>query len=153
MPGNVSADWRPYSDGSWVPTDAGWSYSSADPWGWACYHYGRWGFAADLGWFWTPGYVWSPAWVSWRRSNGYVAWSPLPPPRYRARGAWPGWVAVPEQHFAHPIRRYVVPRRDVPRIVRGGRPSHPSEWAPLRGAYGRRARPVDRSRRGREHRR
>ena len=32
-----------------------------------------------MGWYWVPGRVWAPAWVSWRRSNDYVGWAPLPP--------------------------------------------------------------------------
>src|SRR3990170_33610 len=30
-------------------------------------------------WFWVPGSRWAPAWVSWRSSNDYLAWAPLPP--------------------------------------------------------------------------
>ena len=46
---------------------------------WAVYHYGRWAFEPQMGWYWVPGRVWAPAWVSWRRSNDYVGWAPLPP--------------------------------------------------------------------------
>ncbi len=138
VPDGVGADWRPYLEGRWVPTGAGWSFSSTAPWGWAVYHYGRWGYQPDIGWYWTPGFVWSPGWVSWRHGPGYVSWSPLPPSRYHPRGAWPGWVAVPEPHFAHPIRTHALPRESTHRVVNSSRPGHPSEWAPLRGAYGRR---------------
>src|SRR5205085_9266930 len=32
---NVSdPSWRPYTNGRWVYTDAGWTFVSADPWGW-----------------------------------------------------------------------------------------------------------------------
>jgi hypothetical protein len=51
-------------------------------WGWATYHYGRWGFKEDIGWYWVPGTVWAPAWVSWRKSPKHVAWAPLPPGRH-----------------------------------------------------------------------
>ncbi len=30
-------------------------------------------------WIWVPGYEWAPAWVSWRSSDDYVGWAPLPP--------------------------------------------------------------------------
>jgi hypothetical protein len=52
---------------------------SDEPFGWATYHYGRWGHDKDLGWFWVPDKHWAPAWVYWRRSRGHVAWAPLPP--------------------------------------------------------------------------
>jgi hypothetical protein len=31
IPGRVAADWRPYSDGYWQDTDAGWYWSSEEP--------------------------------------------------------------------------------------------------------------------------
>src|SRR5918911_1339955 len=58
VPAGVAADWRPYYDGHWVLTDWGWTFVSDDPWAWAGYHYGRWGFAVGLGWYWIPGSVW-----------------------------------------------------------------------------------------------
>jgi hypothetical protein len=48
-------------------------------WGWAPFHYGRWGWDRNLGWFWLPGTVWGPGWVTWRSSNLYIGWAPLPP--------------------------------------------------------------------------
>src|SRR4051812_41770321 len=72
-------DWRPYSDGYWAYTDAGWTWVSYEDFGWAAYHYGRWLRIHDRGWFWVPGYEWSPAWVSWRTGGNYVGWAPLPP--------------------------------------------------------------------------
>jgi hypothetical protein len=78
-PNGVSEDWRPYTDGHWVYTDAGWTFVSDEPWGWATYHYGRWVQLADVGWSWVPDTEWAPAWVSWRRSDKYVGWAPLPP--------------------------------------------------------------------------
>jgi len=48
-------------------------------WGWAPFHYGRWGWDRNLGWFWVPGTVWGPGWVTWRSSNLYIGWAPLPP--------------------------------------------------------------------------
>ena len=75
----VEEGWRPYTNGSWIYTDAGWTWSSDEEWGWATDHYGRWMSTRDYGWLWVPGYEWAPAWVSWRTSDDYVGWAPLPP--------------------------------------------------------------------------
>jgi hypothetical protein len=74
-----SLNWRPYTNGRWVYTDAGWTWISEEPFGWATYHYGRWTRLRGIGWVWIPGDEWAPAWVSWRTSNDYVGWAPLPP--------------------------------------------------------------------------
>jgi hypothetical protein len=79
QPRDVDRDWRPYSDGRWLYTDAGWTWDSDEPYGWAVYHYGRWARIDHVGWVWVPGTEWGPAWVSWRRSPRYVGWAPLPP--------------------------------------------------------------------------
>ena len=79
QPGDVQDDWRPYSDGRWVYTDAGWTWDSEEPYGWAVYHYGRWANVENVGWVWVPGTEWGPGWVSWRHSPRYVGWAPLPP--------------------------------------------------------------------------
>lgn len=78
---SVASDpaWRPYCDqGHWIYTDSGWSWQSDYPWGNIAFHYGRW-YRGDLGWVWVPGYDWAPAWVSWRRTDRYCGWAPLPP--------------------------------------------------------------------------
>src|SRR5947207_1432920 len=74
-----NSDWRPYADGYWAYTDAGWTWVSYEDFGWATYHYGRWTNLVDYGWVWVPGYEWGPAWVSWRTGGDYVGWAPLPP--------------------------------------------------------------------------
>jgi len=74
-----SRKWRPYTNGRWVYTDAGWTWVSEEPFGWATYHYGRWTRLRQIGWVWVPGDEWAPAWVSWRKSDDYVGWAPLPP--------------------------------------------------------------------------
>jgi hypothetical protein len=79
QPNDVDSDWRPYSDGRWVYTDAGWTWDSDEPFGWAVYHYGRWANLENAGWTWIPGTEWGPGWVSWRHSERYVGWAPLPP--------------------------------------------------------------------------
>ena len=80
VPIDVDTNWRPYTVGRWAHTHRyGWMWVSSEPFGWATYHYGRWGFSNRVGWFWVPGNRWAPAWVSWRSSNDYLAWAPLPP--------------------------------------------------------------------------
>ena len=108
VPQSVGPAWRPYTVGRWVFTDRyGWMWSSNEPFGWATYHYGRWGFSNRVGWFWVPGNRWAPAWVSWRKSNDYLAWAPLPPAydegvsiEFNARGV-PDyyWQVVPNRDF------------------------------------------------------
>jgi len=71
--------WRPYTLGHWAYTDDGWTWMSDEPFGWITYHYGRWMRTHTLGWVWTPGDQWAPAWVSWRYGNDFVGWAPLPP--------------------------------------------------------------------------
>jgi len=78
--------WRPYTDGGWVYTDYGWTWRSNEPFGWATYHYGRWTRLPRLGWLWVPGTEWGPAWVSWRRSDDYIGWAPLPPAAWSSTG-------------------------------------------------------------------
>jgi hypothetical protein len=72
------SSWRPYTEGSWIYTDAGWTRQSDEDFGWATYHYGRW-TRIEGQWLWVPGDVWAPAWVSWRADDEYVGWAPLPP--------------------------------------------------------------------------
>ena len=80
QPREVDADFRPYYDGHWVNTDRyGWYWVSDEDWGDIVYHYGRWVYDPDDGWLWIPGYVWAPAWVSWREGEGSTGWFPMPP--------------------------------------------------------------------------
>ena len=106
-PRHVSYQWRPYWDGRWAWTTAGWTWVSDEPWGWATYHYGRWAIIDGVGWVWLPGRVWAPAWVAWRWGGGYAGWCPLGPrgvvyvqPRR--------WVFVESPHFLAPVRHHVV---------------------------------------------
>ena len=72
--------WQPYSNrGHWVYTDAGWYWMSDYSWGWAAFHYGRWFHHERFGWCWTPDTVWGPSWVTWRYTDDYCGWAPLPP--------------------------------------------------------------------------
>ena len=88
-PNKVAEDWRPYTDGRWVPTDDGNVFESEEPWGWATYHYGNWMPTENNGWVWVPGRTWYPSTVEWRTSpenepvdTSYVGWAPTPPPNY-----------------------------------------------------------------------
>jgi hypothetical protein len=84
------AQWRPYGDGFWVPTDLyGWVWVSAEPFGWATYHYGQWFYDQFQGWVWLPGVDWAPAWVDWRATDTYVGWAPTAP-RGASSSAVPG---------------------------------------------------------------
>jgi len=77
---DAGPDFEPYStQGHWLLTDYGWTWMSDYSWGWAPFHYGRWDYDQNFGWFWVPGNEWGPAWVSWRRAEGYYGWAPLEP--------------------------------------------------------------------------
>jgi hypothetical protein len=70
----------PYlTNGFWVMTNYGWTWVSEYDWGWATFHYGRWDYNGSYGWFWVPEIEWGPAWVTWRKSDGYYGWAPMRP--------------------------------------------------------------------------
>lgn len=76
----INHSWKPYCDrGRWIYTDCGWYWHSDYSWGWAPFHYGRWYAHPRHGWVWTPDTTWGPAWVTWRYSDDYCGWAPLPP--------------------------------------------------------------------------
>jgi hypothetical protein len=119
----TARDWRPYTEGRWAYSDAGWTWISDEPFGWATYHYGRWVRLRRIGWVWVPGREWAPAWVSWRTSKDYVGWAPLPPEaRFDRRSGIHNWAdnyydIGPDQYAfvssndfgAEHVRRSVVP--------------------------------------------
>jgi uncharacterized protein DUF6600 len=111
-----SRSWRPYTDGRWVYTDAGCTWISEEPFGWATYHYGRWTRLRGIGWVWVPGNQWAPAWVSWRKSNDYVGWAPLPPEaRFDQRTGIHNWSdnyydIGPDQYCFVASREFGAPR-------------------------------------------
>ncbi|QYE35447.1 hypothetical protein KZX46_05580 [Polymorphobacter sp. PAMC 29334] len=76
---NVNRDWRPYTIGHWEQGAYGQTWRSDEPFGWAVFHFGRWGFDPAIGWIWTPDTVWGPGWVAWRDSDDVTGWAPLPP--------------------------------------------------------------------------
>jgi uncharacterized protein DUF6600/FecR-like protein len=94
-PQGVAADWTPYSTGYWSYVDPwGWSWVDSSPWGFAPYHYGRWGHRGDR-WFWVPPgrnehSVYAPALVAFvggtelgvaigAQNRNPVGWFPLGP--------------------------------------------------------------------------
>src|ERR1041385_9040583 len=64
----------PYSNGYWKYTDYGMVWVSADPFGWATDHYGRWVYQNR--WVWAPDLTWGPAWVNFRVGDGWIGWAP-----------------------------------------------------------------------------
>ncbi|MCF7734538.1 MAG: hypothetical protein K9N23_22835, partial [Akkermansiaceae bacterium] len=114
--------WRPYWDGRWVCSNSGWTWMSDEPFGWACYHYGRWALLRGQGWVWIPGDQWAPAWVCWRESGSHIGWAPLPPETMGWRdctwgntvetsfGIGSSWFTfVATTSFSSPIRRHCLP--------------------------------------------
>jgi hypothetical protein len=128
--------WQPYCDhGHWVYTDCGWYWSSDYSWGWAPFHYGRWFQHSRWGWCWTPDTVWGPSWVTWRYSDSYCGWAPLPPRAVYREGvgffyngvavsvgfdfglSWNCFAFVPIGHFCDPHpRRYCAAPAQVTQI-------------------------------------
>ena len=118
-----SRSWRPYTNGRWIYTDAGWTWISEEPFGWATYHYGRWTRLRNIGWIWVPGDEWAPAWVSWRKSNDYVGWAPLPPEaRFDRRAGIHNWAdnyydIGPDQYCFVPTNQFGARRVETARNV------------------------------------
>jgi len=106
-PGHVARDWRPYCNGNWQRTDAGWYWVSDEPWAWATYHYGRWNYTDQDGWYWVPQTQWAPAWVSWHSGGGYVGWAPMYPVNVKIISPQ-AYVFVEERHFMEPVRSTTV---------------------------------------------
>jgi hypothetical protein len=75
----VAQGWSPYSNGRWVWQVNDYVWLPFDPW-YAPFHFGRWNWAATIGWFWIAprgGAYWSPGYVGWSVSNDEVSWVPL----------------------------------------------------------------------------
>ncbi len=89
--------WRPYTRGRWACTNLGWNWVSDEPFGWACFHYGRWTLISGRGWVWVPGDEWAPSWVCWREGGDHIGWAPLPPETLCYRGR--GWSSSVEADF------------------------------------------------------
>lgn len=124
---NAEPDFVPYSsDGHWILTEYGWTWSSDYDWGWAAFHYGRWSFDNSFGWFWVPDNQWGPAWVNWRQSDGYYGWSPMEPGTSLSisfRQSYDSnndhWLFIRDRDFERSdMNRYYVGRSDRDRMVR-----------------------------------
>ncbi len=124
---DAGSDFVPYStDGHWILSDYGWTWASDYSWGWAPFHYGRWDFDHYYGWFWIPGNEWGPAWVSWRRAEGYYGWAPMEPGislsvsfgrSYDSHNDH--WIFVRDRDIDRgDINNYYISRADHDRIVR-----------------------------------
>lgn len=111
---DADGNFRPYyTNGHWAMTEYGNTWISDYPWGWACFHYGRWTYDNYYGWLWIPGSNWGPAWVGWRYSDGFYGWAPLGPGYefsstygdYLCPNDW--WVFIPCQYvYAGNYYRY-----------------------------------------------
>ncbi|HUO34501.1 MAG TPA: DUF6600 domain-containing protein [Candidatus Acidoferrum sp.] len=80
QPSGMGSDWVPFSNGSMMYYDGlGWTWVSAEPWGWVPFHFGQWTYQTTYGWMWMPGNFnqWSPAPVQWVSSGNKIGWSPL----------------------------------------------------------------------------
>ena len=136
--------WRPYADrGRWLWSDAGWYWYSDYTWGWAPFHYGRWCSYPRYGWIWVPGSVWAPSWVTWRYTDAYCGWAPLPPGCGFRSGiglTWYGhgvsigfdfglashcWSYVPSAHFCDwNVRRHFLPANRLHAVHLAATPAH-----------------------------
>lgn len=115
---DAGRNFYPYAtNGRWVMTEYGWTWVSGYEWGWAPFHYGRWDYDDYYGWFWFPDNEWAPAWVTWRRGDGYYGWAPLGPGDSQGMGMGRmqsyndpyRWVFVRDRDFAKSnIARYHV---------------------------------------------
>jgi hypothetical protein len=116
---DVDREFSPYgTDGHWIFTDEGWTWVSDYSWGWAPFHYGRWAYDDSYGWLWVPHNEWGPAWVTWRRSEGYYGWAPMGPGisidvsfgrEYRVPNE--RWIFVSDRDISRPdIDRHYVDR-------------------------------------------
>jgi hypothetical protein len=124
---NAGYDFVPYSTrGHWILSEYGWTWVSDYRWGWAPFHYGRWDYDNYYGWFWIPDNEWGPAWVSWRRADGYYGWSPMGPGMSISVSFGRGydrqndhWMFVRDRDIDRSnITSYYVNRADHDRIIR-----------------------------------
>lgn len=112
----VTITWVPYQYGRWYWTPTGWCWVSYEPWGWYPYHYGSWYFSVSLGWVWFWDPVWSPAWVHWIYTPGYVGWCP--------RGYYDWWWWRHGGHHGHHPHRWTEVSFDFSGRVRLGYIDH-----------------------------
>ncbi|MDP9049386.1 MAG: hypothetical protein M3O31_01500 [Acidobacteriota bacterium] len=121
VPANVGSYFLKYTNCHLIYTDQyGWYFDSDEPFAPITYHYGRWGFSPDIGWYWVPGTRWAPAWVVWRRDEGHVGWAPLPPEgRGYAVDVTVRVGDVPETNWVFvPVEQFLAPQLTV--VIQGG---------------------------------
>jgi len=117
----------PYSSqGHWIMTEYGWTWLSDYDWGWAPFHYGRWDYDNYYGWFWVPDNIWGPAWVTWRRAQGYYGWAPMGPGMSIGTsfgGDYNGynnhWIFMEDRYFGrNNINRYYASQNEYDMLFR-----------------------------------
>lgn len=117
---------RPYGDGFWAPSDPwGWVWISAEPFGWATYHYGFWTWDRFQGWVWGPGSEWGPAWVTWEVAGGFAGWAPLGPGGGGFDSGMPGgaYLYAPlERLGSTDMRAHTVTRAELGAAAQSARP-------------------------------
>jgi hypothetical protein len=125
---DAGPEFVPYStEGHWIYTEYGWTWMSDYVWGWAPFHYGRWDYDNYYGWLWVPDSEWGPAWVSWRRAEGYYGWAPMEPGISLSLSFSRGydshnnhWIFVRDRDIDRSdINHYYVNRTEENRIIRG----------------------------------
>jgi len=121
------ANFRPYyTEGYWAMTNAGTTWISNYPWGWATFHYGRWVNNSLYHWVWVPGNKWASAWVVWRTSGDHAGWVPITPgtsiteaaaTTYYVPADW--WVFVKRKYLLkNNFRSYSEPSKSNNDLVR-----------------------------------
>jgi hypothetical protein len=117
--------WHPYPPCNWVNTKQyGWYYDDKTPWGQIVHHYGRWVYDAQMGWVWTPGSEFSPAWVVWRTSPEWVGWAPMLPDEDVQKIAAADfnnagyWIFVETAKFAQGCNGSIAPPSQVPVLLK-----------------------------------
>jgi hypothetical protein len=114
---NVPDGWTPYSLGTWRWTPAGLTWVSDESWGWLPYHYGTWAWDSVLGWYWIPGSLYAPAWVTWGSTSGWTGWCPTGWKGTHAAGR--GWNFVPTSRLGSRLGPHDVTRGDRAPFPRG----------------------------------
>ena len=93
-PAWVGVGWRPYRNGNWQRTDAGW--------------------------YWVPQIQWAAAWVSWHSGRGYIGWVPLLPSVRISASGYVGFNAAvisPQAYVFVEQRQFLDPIRPTPVVV------------------------------------
>ncbi len=144
-PFDPGTGWVPYRNGRWERSENGWGWVAHEPWGWVTYHHGRWWQHEHLGWVWSPGSEWAPAWVIWRRDAEAVGWAPLPPPGLRVYSA--AWTFVPARSFGQAVEGNMVATPQLPALLLRMRSGRTATTAPPGGGNqaGNQAHPPERS--------